>query len=180
VYNDHDNSYTSKQYQQIYVFPKSFADRCLWTFSLEGGTLNEKLCTTTYFSSECNGWLATECGPCALQQWQIGEYPWGASVPMRFTDASVKLSPQRPITDLIQQLTQSFLKLREDYKKDTYSNQERQEGILKAVCQRHDTDMTNVLQQNAKLVSESRTMMQDHVEEALRIERVFFEERSKM
>jgi hypothetical protein len=67
VYNDHDNSYTSKQYQQIYVFPKSFADRCLWTFSLEGGTLNEKLCTTTYFSSECNGWLATECGPCALQ-----------------------------------------------------------------------------------------------------------------
>ena len=178
--NDHDYSYTSKQYQQIRVVSKSFSDQCVWMLSLEGATLNETLCATTCFSSECNGWLAVERGPCAWQQWKIGGYPWGAPVSMRFVDASVKLAPQKPITDMIQQLTRSVVDLREDYKKDTYNNQERQEGIFKAICQRHETTVTNVLQHSATIVAESRTMMEEHVQEALRIEIAVSEERSKM
>jgi len=178
--NDYDYSYTSKQYQQIRVVPKSFADNCVWVFSLEDGAPNEKLCATTYFSSECNGWLAIECGPCALQEWKTGEYPWSAVVPMRFVDASVKLAPQKPITDMIQQLAQSVINLREDYKKDTYNNQERHEGIFKAICQRHETTVASVLQHSATIVADSRAMMEEHVQEALRIGNAFSEERSKL
>ena len=118
TYNDHEYSYTSRQYQQICVAPKSLTDHCIWTFLLDGGTLNEKLCTTTHFSSQCNGWLATECGPCASQSWRIGGYPWGASVPMRFIDASFKLAPQKPVMDSIQQLMHSFGSIRESFKQD--------------------------------------------------------------
>ena len=177
TYNDGDHSYTSRQYS---VIPKSFADGCVWTFSLEGGASNETLCTTTYFSSECNGWLATGCGACAAQHWTIGGYRAGASVPMRFIDASVKLAPRRPITDMIQQLTAQIANIREDYKKDAGNNNERHEGILRAICQRHDTDMTSVLRCNAQLVTESRAMMENHVHEALQIENATLEERNKM
>jgi len=176
VRNDHDYSYTSKQYQQIRVVPNSLADGYIWTFSVEAGALNEKLCATIHFSSGCNGWLATECGPCALQEWKTGGYPWSACVPMRFIDASVKLTPQKPITDMIQQLTQSVINLREDYKKD----RECHEGTFKAICQRHETAVTNVLQHSATILAETRAMTEEHVQEALRIGNAISEERSKM
>ena len=102
---------------------------------------------------------------------------------MRFIDASargVDATPQQPLANLIQELTKSFVDLREETKLDARNSQQRQEGIFKALCQRHETDMTNVLQYNAKLVTESRAIMEKHMQEALRMESASFEERNKM
>ena len=188
-YNESDYSYASDQYPQIRIDPISCSDGYIWIFYLQNGNSNERLWTRTYYASECNGWLALLSGRCASQAWYVGEYPSTPYyVPMRFIDASATMmikqvdavSSPKPISDLIAQLTKSFIDMREDNKKSVLDNQEKQETIFKALSQRHETDMQAVLNHNAKIATESFSMVEKHVAEALSSQSSSLEEKSKI
>ena len=65
----------------------------------------------------------------------------------------------------------------------TKDNQAQQEHLLSMICQRlfdrQATDMQSFSDHNTKMMTESTTMMQQHVQEALRIETETVEERHK-
>ena len=57
--NKNDYSYTSADHPQFRIVPKGCSDGCIWTFYLENGSLHERMWCRTYYTSDCNGWLAT-------------------------------------------------------------------------------------------------------------------------
>jgi len=178
TYDENTSSYISRQHPQIRVVSHTLADCYAWALSIDGGTQCEKLWTKTSFVSASEGWLATQSGALSVQHWYIGDVNQygGSYVPMQFVDASIKQVPSPPAklpNDLIAQLMQNFITLRDDNKK-------YQESILEAVIQRHETEMRNMFHTNSKSIEESRTMMERHVQEALKNESNHFEERNKM
>ena len=103
-------------------------------------------------------------------------------MPLHFVDASVQCirnEPKQSLSDSIQALTESFLGMREESQRAARVSQQRQEGIFKALCQRHATDISGILEHTDKITTESRAIMEKYVQDALRIESSSFEERSK-
>jgi len=187
-YNSYDHGYTMDKYKEIRIVPKNCSDGCVWIFYVVGGTINEMMWCRTYFTSECNGWLSKCGGPCASQTWYVGEYPNMVQyVPIRFVDGStgsmieqVDSVSNKPIMDIIVNLTKSFLQFREETKEHNNTMKEREASLFKALTQRHDTDINTILE-NTKNIADNRCeFMEKNLMDMFKVERAIFDETAKI
>jgi len=176
------------KYKEIRIVPKSCSDGCVWIFHVVGGTINEMMWCRVYYTSECNGWLAKSGGPSTNQTWYVGEYPnMVRYVPIRFVDGSIGATidqvdtvSNKPITDVIGALTQSFLQFREETREYNKTMKERETSLFKALGQRHDSDINTILENSKNIAIDRCEFMEKHVVETLKIERAIFDETAKV
>jgi len=109
-----------------------------------------------------------------------------SKVQMRFVEASIgsgsvpqEAVSKQPISDLLAQLTKSFIDLRQETKKNAETNREREQAIFKALTQRQETDMHNIFENCANMAKERCETLENHINEAMNIERLTVEERNK-